>query len=277
MLLKRPRRCNDGRTWLLALLALYTVHLLHGSFSAHLQQAKHLAELKSWLYPATSEDELCVVVPFRDGCLGTNTSAQNQGAGRQAQLEEFARHFAGAMRKKNPSLKFHVIAAVQAPRGLFREGGLLNHGFAYGASRFNCTYFVLSDVDQLFTSELWDFSNAARHRQVPVHICSNMSQYQGIPYAEFAGGAMMFTREQFERVNGDTNRMEGWVGGCAERRLTAAACVPVRLVGHRGRRLASARRVPFRPHGALARGPGHVHEHSARTCRAHPAQVEQGV
>jgi len=113
--------------------------------------------------------------------------------------------------RANPFLNYTIIVAEQVKRELFNRGQLMNAGFVVGKMRHNCTYFVFHDVDHLPLSFENTYANIAAVNQIPYRLSSGASQYDyKLAYENQVGGAIMFTREQFEAINGFTNLMYGW-------------------------------------------------------------------
>jgi len=201
MLRRRPTRGLIHYGFAAAALLFYMGFLMSAlNIRSSLHTAAALAS------PPEIRDRLCVVASYRDGCARTN-----HGAGRKAHLDTFLSSYRAHVAAVNPLLDYFIVVAEQTQSGYFNEGALLNQGFLHGRSRLGCTYFLFTDIDQILGSPRNTLVNWARQRGMPVHICTNMTQFNNsVPYDSFMGGAIMLTDAQFLRINGHSSMMEGW-------------------------------------------------------------------
>ena len=106
-----------------------------------------------------------------------------------------------------PALHIYVVEQSDDGRK-FNRGKLLNIGFRL-AEADGREVFVFHDVDLLPSPEL-----APYYAQVPaggpVHIARVWGRYSGNP--KYMGGAVAFSRGDFERINGFPNTFWGWGG-----------------------------------------------------------------
>lgn len=105
-----------------------------------------------------------------------------------------------------PNAKILVIE--QLGDGKWNKGSLIN----IGVLESGCTvseYFIIHDVDLIPINA--DYS----YPQNPTHIATEVEQYAyKMPYENYFGGVVAFTKHQFMWVNGFTNKILGW--GCED-------------------------------------------------------------
>jgi beta-1,4-galactosyltransferase 1 len=132
--------------------------------------------------------KLAVIVPYRD---------------RAEHLEAFLPHVQSYLDRQR--VPFHLVIVEQEAGKPFNKGILLNAG--YRAATTDCDYFVFHDVDQLPLEVNYEYDDG------PTHLAAAVSQFNfRLPYEALFGGAVMFTRSAFERVNGYSNSYWGWGG-----------------------------------------------------------------
>lgn len=100
-----------------------------------------------------------------------------------------------------------IYIAHQVDDKLFNRGAMKNIAYDI-AKKDGCDYFVFHDIDMVPEDDSCDYSYPGDH---PVHIAVRISQsdYQ-LKYQEYFGGAVIFTREQYEKVNGYSNDYWDW-------------------------------------------------------------------
>ena len=95
---------------------------------------------------------------------------------------------------------FKIFVAHQCDDKLFNRSAMKNIAFDV-AREEGYDYFAFHDVDMLPEDEA-DYSYPNEH---PVHIFTNLSQWDyRLRDIEYFGGCVLFTKEQFENVNGTT-------------------------------------------------------------------------
>lgn len=134
--------------------------------------------------------KLGVCVPFRD---------------RDEHLAEFIPHMTNILNKQN--IEFRIYVAHQKNESPFNRGKLLNIAFTE-ALKDECDYFAFHDVDLLPFAEGCDYSFPGKY---PLHLSTEIDEYgYGLPYDKNFGGCVLFTKKQFEAINGFSNEYWGW-------------------------------------------------------------------
>lgn len=99
--------------------------------------------------------------------------------------------------------RWEIIVVEQEEGMAFNRGKLLNVGFGMASKEFD--YVVFHDVDMLPFSA--DYSYPKR----PTHIATMCSQFGNkMPYKEYFGGVTLFSRKDFDAINGFSNEYWGW-------------------------------------------------------------------
>jgi len=132
--------------------------------------------------------KLAVVIPYRD---------------REENMKILLPELNEYLDKQNIVRKIYVIE--QEPGKTFHRGLMRNIGFLEADS--DCDYFVFHDVDMV--PKTTDYS----YESNPTHLAVAASQFNyGLPYDGYFGGVVMFTREDFTKINGYSNEYVGWGG-----------------------------------------------------------------
>lgn len=123
---------------------------------------------------------------------------------RQEHLKEFIPAITNHLQKQD--IDFNIYVAHQVDDKLFNRGAMKNiaakHAFADG-----CDYIVWHDVDMIPEAGC-DYSYPEEH---PIHLATRISQMDyKLKYPDYFGGAVLFTKEQVERVNGYSNDYWDW-------------------------------------------------------------------
>lgn len=125
---------------------------------------------------------LSIIVPYRN---------------RPGQLSIFVNH----MRKRFKEAEILIIE--QADDKPFNRAKLLNIGFLKSKG----DYVAMHDVDMLPVKA--DYSFPVN----PTHIATRVSQFRyKLPFPTYFGGVTLFSREQYEKLNGYSNEFFGWGG-----------------------------------------------------------------
>ncbi|XP_038070699.1 beta-1,4-galactosyltransferase 7-like [Patiria miniata] len=132
---------------------------------------------------------LCILVPHRD---------------RFEELMEFVPYMDKFLSQQMVRHRFVVINQIDAHR--FNRASLLNVGFK--ESRDKCNYIALHDVDLLPRNPAitYHYSNV---KDGPYHV-SAPELHPKYDYEEFIGGIILMSVEQFDQLNGLSNRFWGW-------------------------------------------------------------------
>ncbi|XP_075231142.1 beta-1,4-galactosyltransferase 7 isoform X1 [Lycorma delicatula] len=132
--------------------------------------------------------KLGVVVPFRD---------------RFEELLEFAPHIHKFLVAQNIDHTIYIINQVDQYR--FNRASLINVGFIIAISE-GCDYFVMHDVDLLPLNPLLSYAYPSDGL---FHVASP-ELHPRYHYPSFVGGILIVKREDFQRVNGMSNKYWGW-------------------------------------------------------------------
>lgn len=133
--------------------------------------------------------------------LGVCVPYRNRGE----HLEKFIPHMTKILTDQN--INFKIYIAHQKDDEPFNRGKLLNSAFTE-AVKEGCDYFAFHDIDMLPIEGHADYSYPEEY---PVLISTEIDEYDfKPPYKEYFGGCVMFSRNQFEMINGFGNDYRGW-------------------------------------------------------------------
>ncbi|ELU11003.1 hypothetical protein CAPTEDRAFT_120554 [Capitella teleta] len=148
----------------------------------------------SW-YPVncSSRHRVAIVVPYRD---------------RVDHLRILLEHLHPFLQKQ--LLDYKIFVVEQDSSAPFNRGMLMNIGFKEANSvdhPYDC--FIFHDVDLLPEDDrnIYDCAEKPRHMSAAVDTLG----YK-LPYANLFGGVSAISRQQFELVNGYSNKFFGWGG-----------------------------------------------------------------
>ncbi|KAH9514657.1 hypothetical protein Btru_023209 [Bulinus truncatus] len=111
------------------------------------------------------------------------------------------------LRRQQADVTFFVVE--QTPPSTFNKGALLNAGFIEANKLGNFDCFILHDVDLI---PLNDF-NLYRCDPNPRHYAVSIDKYKfELYYSTHFGGVVGCSREQYLKVNGNSNLYIGWGG-----------------------------------------------------------------
>ena len=130
--------------------------------------------------------KLGIVVPYRN---------------RFEQLQEFKREIKKYLKRKK--IPHEIFVVQQDDAKLFNRGMLLNIGYTY-AKNSQCDYVVFHDVDMLPFRVDYSYSD------IPIHLATRFKNISRTTFEEYFGGVTMFPMEQFEKINGYSNKYWGW-------------------------------------------------------------------
>jgi GT2 family glycosyltransferase len=129
-------------------------------------------------------NKLSIVIPYRDRIPALQRIIPALHSYVSKQIEEY-----------------EIIVVEQGDNKPFNKGLLNNVGFKLTSGNYVCFH----DVDLL--PEFSDYSKP----QNPSHISSHCSQFNYINIPDkIMGGVILFQKEHFEKVNGYSNKYEGW-------------------------------------------------------------------
>jgi hypothetical protein len=134
--------------------------------------------------------KLGVIVPYRN---------------RPFQLGVFKRSMQYHLNKNKIDHNIFIIEQDDAKQ--FNRGALLNIGFKY-ALEHKCDYVVFHDIDMLPSEVDYSYSNK------PIHLATNFlyenDEKERDIFEEYFGGVTMFPVEDFEKINGYSNKYWAW-------------------------------------------------------------------
>ena len=136
----------------------------------------------------TQTHRLSIIVPFRN---------------RSKQLFEFLPHMSSFLNYQSVNHLFIIVNQVDQHR--FNRAALINIGFL--ESRTQADYLVMHDVDLLPLNR--DELSYRYPSNGPIHLAS--PEYHPIyNYSKYAGGVLLITCDDFERINGMSPLYWGW-------------------------------------------------------------------
>ncbi|XP_067628510.1 beta-1,4-galactosyltransferase 7 [Eurosta solidaginis] len=135
-----------------------------------------------------SEHKLAVLVPFRDHF---------------EELLQFVPHMTKFLKRQGVEHKIFILNQVDRYR--FNRASLINVGFRFTSAVYD--YIAMHDVDLLPMNDalLYSYPSAAG----PHHIAAP-ELHPKYHYETFVGGILLVRVEQFEKVNGMSNKYWGW-------------------------------------------------------------------
>jgi predicted glycosyltransferase involved in capsule biosynthesis len=137
-----------------------------------------------------SLEKLGIIIPYRN---------------RYTQLDTFTKHIVEYLTDKD--INYKIIIVEQDDAKLFNRGMLLNIGYRY-AKKLRCDYLVFHDIDMLPIDVDYSLS------EYPVHLATDIIPDDDEParklFDSYFGGVTMFPIEDFEKINGYSNKYWGW-------------------------------------------------------------------
>ena len=134
--------------------------------------------------------KLGIIVPYRD---------------REQDLPIFIDNMTNYLNTKN--IRYEIIIVNQDGGKQFNRGMLLNIGYTY-AKKLKCDYIVFHDVDMIPLEVDYSFS------EIPLHLATDflldVDEKKREVFEEYFGGVTMFTIEDFEKINGYSNKYWAW-------------------------------------------------------------------
>ncbi|XP_058454278.1 beta-1,4-galactosyltransferase 7 [Malaya genurostris] len=153
-----------------------------------ISDSKHEILHKSFQESSTSDKpKLAVLVPFRD---------------RFDELLKFAPHISNFLTRQQ--IPFHIFVLNQNDRYRFNRASLINAGFLQVKDHYD--YIAMHDVDLLPMNDNLKYEYPV---DGPLHI-SGPEYHPKYHYATFIGGILLLRVDQFELLNGMSNRYWGW-------------------------------------------------------------------
>lgn len=144
--------------------------------------------IQSPLNNAPGGHKLAIIVPFRD---------------RFDELMEFAPAMHTFLNEANVAHEIIVVNQVDSYR--FNRAALINAGFVHTLDT-EIDYIVMHDVDLIPQTHQIKYEYPS---DGPVHIASP-ELHPKYHYANYVGGILMFSHNDFKKVNGMSNNFWGW-------------------------------------------------------------------
>ncbi|XP_059142359.1 beta-1,4-galactosyltransferase 4-like [Physella acuta] len=139
-----------------------------------------------------AQERVAIIIPFRN---------------RFVHLYILLNNLIPMMQRQKIDATFFVIE--QAPPTLFNRAALFNVGFLEASKLGNFDCFIFHDVDLIPLND----RNLYRCDEHPIHFAVAMDKYEyKLPYKKYFGGVVGFTKEQYLRINGNSNLYFGWGG-----------------------------------------------------------------
>lgn len=141
--------------------------------------------------------DLAIIVPYRD---------------REEHLKQFIPYMKNYLTRKGFTFDFYVIEQTQGKT--WNKGIIYNAGFLKASKDNNYKNYCFHDIDLLPVNVDYSFAS------VPTHISSEVEQLgwryppiiNGFEYPDIFGGIILFTKEDYEKINGFSNEYWGWGG-----------------------------------------------------------------
>lgn len=130
----------------------------------------------------TKNKRLAIIVPYRD---------------RLEHMKEFVPYMDNYLKYFDSQ----IFIIHQFNKNPFNRAGLMNIGFDIVKDNFD--YFCFHDIDMLPEASSYSIP------QNPTHMSMYCSQFE-YKRKNMFGGVVIFTKEQFQRVNGFSNLYQGW-------------------------------------------------------------------
>ena len=138
--------------------------------------------------------KLGICIPYRDSGDGV----------RQGHLDRLIPHLEEFLGKQG--IDFTCYVGHQIDNEKFHRSGTKNIAYLQ-AKKDGCDYFAFHDVDML----PYDDCHYGHPGDSPKHIATWLSQWgYTLRDTEYFGGVVIFTAEQFERINGYNTEYVGW-------------------------------------------------------------------
>ncbi|XP_028409000.1 beta-1,4-galactosyltransferase 1-like isoform X2 [Dendronephthya gigantea] len=139
-----------------------------------------------------SLSKVAIIIPYRN---------------RYQQLKIFLRHLHPILKRQ--LLDYRIIVVEQNGDTPFNRAMLFNIGYKEALKLHDFQCFVFHDVDLIPEDDRNSYGCPSRPRHLSVAV--DTLHYR-LPYATIFGGVSSLTKEQFEKINGFSNKFWGWGG-----------------------------------------------------------------
>ncbi|XP_069141426.1 uncharacterized protein [Argopecten irradians] len=140
----------------------------------------------------TARHRVAIVLPFRD---------------REIHLKILLNNLHPFLQKQQ--LDYAIFIVDLMPEVTFNRAMLLNIGFAEALKLYDYQCFIFHDVDLIpeMGHNMYSCPENPRHMSVAID-----TMHYRLPYNNIFGGVVAMTKEQFQQVNGFSNKYFGWGG-----------------------------------------------------------------
>ncbi|KAI8772560.1 beta-1,4-N-acetylgalactosaminyltransferase bre-4 isoform X1 [Biomphalaria glabrata] len=139
-----------------------------------------------------AKQKLAIIIPYRNRYPHLHITLQN---------------LLPILKRQQVDATFFVIE--QAPPSTFNKGAVMNAGFLEAEKLGNFDCYIFHDVDLIPLND----RNLYRCESNPRHYAVAMNKYNyTLPYPHLFGGINGFSKEQYLKVNGNSNLYVGWGG-----------------------------------------------------------------
>ena len=129
--------------------------------------------------------------------------------------------------KASNNTDFHIYIIEQTnDNRKFNRGKLLNIGYII-AKKDGCNIFIFHDVDLLPSDDLLEYYTTMPTENSPIHI-AKLWKNRYADNDKYFGGIVVFSEDQFKKINGFPNNFWGWGGEDDEllNRIKAVKMIP---------------------------------------------------
>ncbi|KAM4048723.1 beta-1,4-galactosyltransferase 1-like isoform 2-T2 [Anomaloglossus baeobatrachus] len=139
-----------------------------------------------------AQQKIAIIIPFRD---------------REPHLTIWLHYMLPLLQKQQGDFGIYVVE--QSKNTTFNRAKLMNIGYSESIKDYDYNCFIFTDVDLIPMND----RNLYRCSKNPRHMANALDKFNfRLPYQTLFGGIVAFTKEQFLKVNGFSNRFWGWGG-----------------------------------------------------------------
>ncbi|XP_069832755.1 beta-1,4-galactosyltransferase 1-like isoform X1 [Dendropsophus ebraccatus] len=139
-----------------------------------------------------ARQKTAIIIPFRN---------------REPHLSIWLYYMLPFLQKQQADFGIYVVEQIE--NTTFNRAKLMNVGYSEAIKDDDYNCFIFSDVDII----PMDDRNLYRCSNNPKHMANSLDKFNfELPYETIFGGIVAFTKEQFIKVNGFSNRFWGWGG-----------------------------------------------------------------
>ncbi|XP_075707340.1 beta-1,4-galactosyltransferase 1-like [Rhinoderma darwinii] len=139
-----------------------------------------------------AKQKIAIIIPFRN---------------REPHLTIWLQYMLPFLQKQQGDFGIYVVEQIR--NTTFNRAKLMNVGFSEAKKDYDYNCFIFSDVDIIPMND----RNLYRCSENPKHMANSLDKFNfRLPYETIFGGVVAFTKEQFLKINGFSNRFWGWGG-----------------------------------------------------------------